>query len=227
MTRRLAWGRNRRTSFILPMLFLLSMVACAAKASSMTPAAAPLPQASPGAPSSLTPTTSGCALPTVAAPTMPSEQPAFAALDPATGLHITGIPQNIDLASYRLEVSGKVDHPLQLSYDDLRCMPKVEGHPVLVCPGYFQDSANWGGVSIRYILALAGVQKDAITLRLTGADGYANSVQLSVTDSDASFLAYELEGKTLPVLHGFPLRAVLPGLYGNTWVKWLVKLQVN
>ena len=208
------------------------MVACAANAPSAGPASVPSPQETPEATSSLKPgegitTTTGCVLPTVVVPTMPAELPAFAALDPATGLHVTGIPQNIDLATYRLEVSGKVDHPLKLSYDDLRCMPKVEGHPLLVCQGYFEDSANWAGVSIRYVLGLAGVQKGATTLRLFGADGYANSVQLTVTDSDANFLAYELEGKTLPVLHGFPLRAVFPDLKGNTWIKWLVKLQVN
>jgi DMSO/TMAO reductase YedYZ molybdopterin-dependent catalytic subunit len=153
--------------------------------------------------------------------------PAFAALDPTTGLHITGIPQTIDLASYRLEVSGKVDHPLQLSYDDLRCMPKVEKRPQLVCQGYFVDSANWAGVPIGYILSLAGVQKGATRLKLTSADGYSNSVQLTVADSDDNFLAYELEGQTLPLLHGFPLRAVFSHLNGNTWIKWLVKLEVD
>jgi DMSO/TMAO reductase YedYZ molybdopterin-dependent catalytic subunit len=214
---------NRATGTALALAMLSIVVACAAN----TPAARPAP--TPSSPTARLKTTpsSACALSPVVVPTQPPVTPAFAALDPTTGLHITGIPQTIDLASYRLEVSGKVDHPLQLSYDDLRCMPKVEKRPQLVCQGYFVDSANWAGVPIGYILSLAGVQKGATRLKLTSADGYSNSVQLTVADSDDNFLAYELEGQTLPLLHGFPLRAVFSHLNGNTWIKWLVKLEVD
>jgi DMSO/TMAO reductase YedYZ molybdopterin-dependent catalytic subunit len=223
MYRRLVHARNRVLGLGLVVMALSLATACAARA--------PVTQSSP-IPSfritaiKATPSPS-CALSPAIVPTLPPVTPVFAALDPTTGLHITGLPQTVDLASYRLEVSGKVDHPLQLSYDDLRCMPKVEKQPQLVCRGYFVDSANWGGVSVGYVLGLAGVQKDATSLKLIGADGYSNSVQLTVTDSDDNFLAYELEGQTLPRLHGFPLRAVFSHLNGNTWVKWLVRLEVH
>lgn len=207
-----------------------ALAACAVRAPTLSPTALPSPRVetktTPTPPTRPAPVT-GCNLPTVIAPTVPVETPGFAALDPITGLHVTGVPQTIDLASYRLEVSGKVDYPLQLTYDELRCLPKVEARVTLICQGYFEDTATWAGVSIKEVLALAGVQAGASSLRLTSADGYGNSVLLSVTDSESNFLAYELEGKTLPVWHGFPLRAVFPNLPGNTWVKWLVRLEVE
>ncbi len=203
-------------------VFILSIVtACSAGTPTASPTLTPLANLTPDA----TPSPS-CALSPVVIPTLPPVTPAFGAQDPTTGLHITGIPQTIDLASYRLEVSGKVDHPLRLTYDDLRCMPKVTKRQQLVCQGYFVDVANWGGVPIGYLLGLAGVHTDATRLKLVGADGYSNSVLLTVGESEDNFLAYELEGQALPILHGFPLRAVLPGLYGNTWVKWLIRLEV-
>ena len=64
-------------------------------------------------------------------------------------------------------------------------------------------------------------------IRLVSADGYSASVSLEEALSEKSFLAYELEGKPIPVLHGFPVRAIFPELSGNRWVKWLVKIEVE
>jgi DMSO/TMAO reductase YedYZ molybdopterin-dependent catalytic subunit len=167
-----------------------------------------------------------CLLPTVVAPTPPAEVPGYTQLDPDTGLHMTGKPQQIDLESYRLQVTGKVDHPLSLTYDDLRCLPKVETTTTLTCPGFFVDEAIWAGTPIRDVLALAGVQEGVFGLRLIGADGYSTSVPLSTALSETSLLAYEWEGEPLPILHGFPVRAVLPGEPGSSWAKWLVEIKV-
>lgn len=65
-----------------------------------------------------------CVLPTVVPPTPPAEIPGYTQLDPATGLHMTGTPHKLDLLTYRLKVTGKVARPLELSYDDLRCLVK-------------------------------------------------------------------------------------------------------
>jgi DMSO/TMAO reductase YedYZ molybdopterin-dependent catalytic subunit len=140
---------------------------------------------------------------------------------------MTGTPQEIDLESYRLEVTGKVDQPLSLTLDDLRCLPKVETAAILECPGFFVDEATWAGVPIREILALAGVQEGANSLNLVSADGYARAVSISEGLSEANFLAYEWEGEPLPILHGFPVRVVLPEASGGSWVKWLVAIEVN
>ena len=158
---------------------------------------------------------------------MPEKIPGYTELDPATGLHMTGTPQKIDVKRYRLEVTGKVNHPLSLSYDELRCLPKSEARPKLVCPGFFVDVATWAGVKLESVLELAGVQAGATEIRLVGADDYFASVSLDLARSDKNFLAYEWEGKPVPILHGFPVRAVFPELGGNKWIKWLVKLEVR
>lgn len=136
---------------------------------------------------------------------------------------MTGIAQQIDLASYRLKVSGMVDHPLSLTYDDLRCMPKVTNNPELICPGVFVDRATWTGVPIQYVLDLAGVQPEATELTLVSADGYEVRLPIDTASAEKNFLAYEVNGDLLPVLHGFPLRVVFPDMWApigsNGWSK--------
>jgi DMSO/TMAO reductase YedYZ molybdopterin-dependent catalytic subunit len=166
-------------------------------------------------------------LPAITIPTPLVVTPGPAELDPSTGLHVTGKAQAIDLASYRLEVSGLVENPLSLAYDDLRCLPKIEVQTTIVCKGNFEDTAVWAGVPIKTILELAGVKPEAKEIQLFGADGYAPSVLLEHALSGKSFLAYELRGEPVPILHGFPVRAAFPGQLGAYWVKWLVKIEVK
>ena len=183
----------------------------------------PVPTATAPAQPSPTP----CSPEPVAVPTRAPETPGYAELDETTGLHMTGTATAIDLASYRLKVTGKVGQPLSLSYDDLRCMPKVETHALLVCPGFFQDEATWAGVRLTEILDRAQVHEDATGLRLVGADGYRSYVRLEEVGAEDDILAYEWEGEPLPILHGFPVRAVFPQLQGNRWVKWLLEIRVE
>ncbi len=173
-----------------------------------------------------TSTTSLCSLSPVVVPT-PAPDPGYARLDPSTNLHVTGKPQLLELDTYRLRVTGKVDRPLDLTYDRLRCLPRVQASPLLVCPGFFTDQATWAGTPIAEVLALAGVQDGAQSVEFTSADGYETSLSLPQALDRANFLAYEWEGQPLPRLHGFPLRLVLPGMEGNQWNKWVVAITVQ
>ena len=198
---------------------LLLMSNCTARA---TPSQTPVPPATVVDESTL------CDLPTVIRPTPPAVIPGYAELDETTNLHVTGTMQEIDLADYRLVVTGTVENPLSLTYDELRCMPKREVRTLLVCPGFFQDDATWAGVPLDYILDMAGVLPEASAIVLRGADGYTARLELdAVGDGNRHILAYEWEGEPLPVLHGFPLRGVFPEQQGNKWVKWLLKIEVR
>ena len=166
-----------------------------------------------------------CPLTAVVVPTVPAEIPGYTELDPSTDLHMTGSWQEIELEAYRLEITGKVDRPLSLTYDELRCMPKVERRLVLVCPGFFEDTATWAGASLQRVLELARVQLGVKRIKMRSADGYAVTVEWDEIPEDG-FLAYEWEDEPLPILHGFPVRAVFPEVYGNKWVKWLVEIEV-
>jgi DMSO/TMAO reductase YedYZ molybdopterin-dependent catalytic subunit len=171
-------------------------------------------------------TTTSTAAPVVT-PTLPAVIPASGEVDPATGLHMTGTPQVVDAASYRLKVTGKVDKELSLSYGELLALPKQTATPTLLCPGEFTDTATWSGVSLHTIIEMAGVQPGAVSLVMSAADGYATTISLVDALLPQNFLAYELEGKTLPALHGFPVRAVFPDEYGAYWVKWLLQIEVR
>ena len=208
-------------NLLVAWLVFWGTTSCVAAPIPATPTPVPV---TPDSIAKVTPTP--CISSTVVVPTPPAEVPGYAELDPTTGLHVTGKAQEIDLETFRLEITGKVDHPLTLSYNDLRCMPKVEDFHTLICPGVFTDMATWDGVPLKHILELAGVAEDATGIRLVSADGYSASVAMAMALSESSFLAYEWEGEPLPVLHGFPLRAVFPPLPGDKWVKWLVRIEV-
>jgi hypothetical protein len=98
--------------------------------------------------------TETCDVVAVVVPTLPVFIPDEFELDPTTNLHKSGTPQIIDLETYRLEVTGLVDNPLSLTYNLLRCLPKITDTPTLVCPQTFlilqngpacvwQRSLNW------------------------------------------------------------------------------------
>jgi DMSO/TMAO reductase YedYZ molybdopterin-dependent catalytic subunit len=217
-------------------LFIVFLSACAVRNthSETLPSAAtatlpPVPTATMPAPVLISTQSAdgSCDLQPVIVPTLPSKIPQTAQMDTTTGLHMTGRVQVIDVGSYRLTVSGKVDRPLSLSYDDLRCMPKVTATSDLVCPGVFEDTATWSGVPIKDVLDKAGVQPDAKTVQMKGADGYDASISVAMALNPHYYLAYEWEGKPLPIQHGFPLRAVFPGQPGSQWVKWLLEIIVK
>ena len=94
-------------------------------------------------------------------------------------------------------------------------------------PGVFEDVGTWSGVPLKYILGLAGVQSTAKVIRLVAADKYESQIYLQDALKVGNFLAYEMKGQPLPVLHGFPLRAVFPGMTGNRWVKGLLEIRVE
>jgi DMSO/TMAO reductase YedYZ molybdopterin-dependent catalytic subunit len=176
----------------------------------------PLPALAPDAP-----------LPPLVVPPTPDRVPDYTALDPSTGLHMTGTPQHLQVAAYRLRVTGKVSRPLTLAYDDLRRLPRLDTRDPIVCRGYFEDYARWAGASLEAVLDRAGPLPAAKELELESADGYRTTVTLAQAHSGYALLAYEWEGKALPVLHGFPVRAVFPGQPGSCWVKWLVAIRVR
>ena len=172
-------------------------------------------------------TTTTTTLQPIVVPTLPATIPGYGQVDPATGLHVQGTPKVVDVASYRLKVDGKVANSLSLSYGDIRRLPKVTATPELICPGVFTDTATWSGASLKTILEMAGVASDATQIRVNGADGHYSYLDLKYALVPENFLAYELRGQTMPVLQGFPIRAVLPGQTGSLWVKWLLEIVVE
>jgi len=210
----------------IALLFCLMLGACSTIPAQST-IIAPVVSATPTVTFEAVPLPSSCSLAPIVVPTLPAVIPGFNELDKTTNLHVTGGYRVINVVDYRLKITGLVDHPISLTYDNLRCMTKISASPLLVCPGVFEDQATWSGVPIKDVLSLAGVQVNAKNLLLISADGYKYPISISEALAGNNFLAYEVNGQTLPILHGFPLRAVFPNKYGSSWIKWLIEINVQ
>lgn len=135
-------------------------------------------------------------------------------------------PPAIDLATWSLAVGGLVEQPLILDYASLRALPASGDMRTLLClgnpaGGEAIGNAIWRGIGLDVLLAQTGILPGATHLRFDTADGYQTSLPLAQVIGRSVLLAYEMNGSRLPSQHGFPLRAVVPGLYGTKSPKWL------
>jgi DMSO/TMAO reductase YedYZ molybdopterin-dependent catalytic subunit len=154
--------------------------------------------------------------------------PVFYRVD--TALFLPQVPPS----TWRLRVHGMVDRPLVLSYDDLLRMPLIEDYITLCCvsnpvAGPYIGNAKWLGASLASVLRAAGIRRGASQLFCTSTDGFTSGAPVqTVMDGRDSLLAVAMNGKPLPVEHGFPVRMVVPGLYGYvSATKWLTDIEVT
>lgn len=160
----------------------------------------------------------------------------------------------VDVTTYCLSITGIVERTLELSLDALKAMPSTTEIALLQCAGIRRTemaqvkpipgelpwgaeplgNAKWRGVPLRTILDEAGVQDGAYHVAFKGLDevwrfgeqvGFGGSIPLEKV-SDV-LLAYEMNGETLPAVHGFPLRVIVPGYIGARSVKWLSNINVQ
>jgi DMSO/TMAO reductase YedYZ molybdopterin-dependent catalytic subunit len=156
----------------------------------------------------------------------------------------------LDAASWRLEVDGHVDRPLTLDLDALRSLPEVTMPVTLECAGNGRakllprpisqpwldgavGTAEWTGTPLAGVLERAGIRDGTVEVVLTGADrgfqggvehDYARSLPLDEALLPDVLLVWAMNGEPLPPQHGFPVRAIVPGWYGMTHVKWLTRI---
>lgn len=141
----------------------------------------------------------------------------------------------IDPSTWRLVIDGMVDNRVEMSFQDILDMGLDEYSITLTCVsnevgGELVGSAKWLGVPLRDVLKKAGVKDGADMVLSRSVDGYTASTPLSaLTDEDLdAILAVGMNGEPLPLEHGFPVRMVVPGLYGYvSATKWLTELTVT
>ncbi|TLF29184.1 molybdopterin-dependent oxidoreductase [Microbacterium sp. 5K110] len=142
---------------------------------------------------------------------------------------------NVDPSTWRLSIDGMVDQPIELSFDDLVNMGLDEYGVTLTCVsnevgGGLVGNAIWTGIPIRDVLRMAAPQADADMVLSESVDGYTASTPLSALTDDGldAIFAVAMNGEPLPFEHGFPVRMVVPGLYGYvSATKWVTKLTVT
>jgi DMSO/TMAO reductase YedYZ molybdopterin-dependent catalytic subunit len=165
--------------------------------------------------------------------------------------HWAAIPGQIDVTTFRLKVRGHVNQAMSLSLADLLAMPRVELAAVNQCSGnsrgLFQprvsgaqwengamSNAKWTGVRLRDVLDRAGVKAGAVDVRFSGLDEpvvegapkLMKPLDVEHARDGEVMLAYQMNGQQLPLLNGFPLRLIVPGWYGDYWIKMLNDIEV-
>lgn len=135
---------------------------------------------------------------------------------------VTSIP-HVDRSTWRLKIDGLVERPVELSYADLRAMPRAEQVTDFHCvTGWSVANVRWAGIRFRDLLAVARPLSTAQAVGFFSGDGaYSDSLTLDQTYLGDAMLAYEMDGKPLTRPHGAPARVVIPEMYGYKGVKWL------
>ncbi|HET7689195.1 MAG TPA: molybdopterin-dependent oxidoreductase [Nocardioidaceae bacterium] len=147
-----------------------------------------------------------------------------------TALSVPRVPVD----GYRLRIRGLVDEPLELSFNELLELPLVERRITLTCVsqpvgGPYVGNATWIGVRTKDLLERVGVKQGADAVKSTSVDGMTIGTPLeALLDDREALIAVAMNGEPLPLEHGFPVRMVVPGLYGYvSATKWLNELEVT
>jgi DMSO/TMAO reductase YedYZ molybdopterin-dependent catalytic subunit len=141
--------------------------------------------------------------------------------------------------SWVLRVMGEVDNPIELSYDDLLGFQTLERDITLACVsnevgGGLISNARWTGVLLSDVLNEAGLSQDKIgsdSEQLVGrsVDGWEAGFLTDLAfDGREALVAFGMNGEELPLKHGYPVRLVVPGLYGYvSATKWLTEIELT
>jgi len=166
--------------------------------------------------------------------------------------HFGPPPERIAEAEWRLRITGLVEAAKELTLGDIRQMEAVTVTAVLQCSGngraFYRPrvpgvqwergavgNAQWTGVRLRDVLRLAGIRKDARHVQFQGADRppvpsvplFTRSIPLKKALHPDTILAYEMNGRPLPLLHGAPLRLITPGWMADSCTKWLTDITLR
>ncbi len=143
-----------------------------------------------------------------------------------------GFTREVNIEQWRVSVKGEVKTPMSLGWRDILNRDAFDQVVTLECidtlpGGDSLGNARWRGISLKALLTEAGADEEiARDVVFRAADGYDDSIPFTRAMQDDVMLAYLMNGEKLPQAHGFPLRLVVPGLYGIKNVKWITEIEV-
>jgi len=183
-----------------------------------------------------TETGKGTPFPNAGDPVMPAPgtRPEYTPLKDHYSVFIRTKPEVVDGESWRLEVTGLVERPLRLSIGEFRSRYPVHDQYVTIScisgrvgTGLI-GTTLWSGARLSDVLADAGLRPGARWLHVRSADGYYETVDLELVESEPRILlCYDWDGHALPAKHGFPLRIWIPDRYGMKQPKWIESIEVS
>ena len=140
----------------------------------------------------------------------------------------------VDRAKWKLRIHGLVERESYFSMDDLLALPQVERIITLCCVsnevgGPLIGNAVWRGVLLKDVLESCGIKKNAEQVFSTSLDGWTSGFPVSAAmDGRDALIAIGMNGEPLPLMHGYPARLVIPGLYGYvSATKWLSEINIT
>jgi DMSO/TMAO reductase YedYZ molybdopterin-dependent catalytic subunit len=143
------------------------------------------------------------------------------------------VPQ-VAARTWQLRIHGMVDRPMTITYEQLAQMPMTEHDVTLTCVseavgGGYIGNARWQGTLLAPILRKAGIQAGASQIVMRDVNNMTIGVATDpVLDGRESLLAVGMNGQVLPAAHGYPVRVVVPGLYGYvSATKWVVDMELT
>ena len=142
------------------------------------------------------------------------------------------VSRELNQEQWRLAVTGEVKRPMSLGWRDVLNRDSFDQVVTLECidtlpGGDSLGNATWRGISLKKLLEEGGVDEEtARDVVFRAADGYDDSIPFTRAMQDDVMLAYLMNGEKLPKAHGFPLRLIVPGLYGIKNVKWIIEIEV-
>jgi len=140
------------------------------------------------------------------------------------------IDPDVDETSWSVEVAGLVDKPVTLTYADVLDRPASEMTSTLECisnpvGGEYISTARWKGFPLRDLLVEAGLRPGVVDIALHAADDYVDTIPVEEALAADTMLVHTMNDEPLPVLHGFPLRLIVPGIFGMKNVKWITRIE--
>ncbi len=139
---------------------------------------------------------------------------------------------NVIRAAWRLRIDGRVANPRTYTFDELAALPGVKMQEATVsCISNdvgdgLASNAIWQGISLQTLLEAAGIQQPTVKVVFYGADNYTDTILLDKALDGTTFVAWEMNGEPLPKKHGYPVRIIVPGRFGEKSVKWVNRIEV-
>ncbi|HUK27803.1 MAG TPA: molybdopterin-dependent oxidoreductase [Candidatus Acidoferrales bacterium] len=147
---------------------------------------------------------------------------------------INPIPPQLDFDTWSLLIHGKVNNSLKFDKNSILQQPTTDEYATLECvsntispPSGLISNAKWTGVPLATLLKQTGLQSDSNYVIFRSADGYSVGVPIARALEAGALLAYKMNDVSLPPEHGFPLRAIVPGIYGMMNAKWVTDIEVS
>ena len=136
----------------------------------------------------------------------------------------------LSVRGWNLEIAGMVDSPMRLTYETLTAFENHEQYATLACidnpvGGNLIGTALWRGVRLKDLLKRASLREGVVDIVFHAADGYTDSIPLERAMSEGTLLAYQMNGEPLTPIHGYPLRLLVPGIFGMKNVKWITRIE--